>query len=93
MQNDRFVISAQKTVETNEEVVVFDSLTNVRHGDTIASHSTKGVMTMTAMNSFAFSCSTAVATAPACNDLILDTARILAVSICVLLVRICRMGA
>ena len=81
-------------IKINKEVVVFDSLTNVRQRDTIASHSTKGAITMTAMNSFAFSCSTAAATAPVCNDMIQDTARILAVSICVLpLVRICRVGA
>ena len=45
------------------------------------------------MNSKHFSCSTAAAAASACNCSILDTAPILAVSICVLpQLRICRVG-
>ena len=45
------------------------------------------------MNSSAFSCSTAVAVASARNSFILDTAPVLAVSICVLpMLRICRTG-
>ena len=45
------------------------------------------------MNSSAFSCSNAAAVSSVPKADIMDTARILAVSICVLLVRICRMGA
>ena len=45
------------------------------------------------MNHTAFSCSTAAAVASAHNDVNLDTAPVLAVSICVLpLVRICQTG-
>ena len=96
MQNRKIGVSAQKIIKIYEEVVVFDSLTNVRRGDTISSHSTKEVTIMTAvnsMNSSAFSCSTAVAVASARNSFILDTAPVLAVSICVLpMLRICRTG-
>ena len=94
MQNKGVGASAQKTHKKSKEVVVFDSLTNVFRGDTIASHSTKEAMTMTmfgTMNSKHFSCSCAAAVASAHYDVNLDTAPVLAVSICVLpLVRICR---
>ena len=67
--------------------MVFDSLTNVLVRDTISSHSTKEATVMTAMNSMnssAFSCSTAAAGSSAHLAALLDTARILAVSICIL---------
>ena len=48
---------------------------------------------MNSMNSSAFCCSTAAAGSSATLASLLDTARILAVSICILpLLRICRMG-
>ena len=96
MQNEYFVASAQKKLKKYEEVVVFDSLTNVRQGDTISSHSIKEEIVMTAvnsMNSSAFSCSNAAAVSSVPKADIMDTARILAVSICVLpLLRIRRAG-
>ena len=78
------------------EVVVFDSLTNVLRRDTIRTHSTKEEFAMTAvysMNHTAFSCSGAAAGSSARENHILDTANVLAVSICVLpVVRIRRAG-
>ena len=85
-QNEGFVASAQKKLKKYEEVVVFDSLTNVRQGDTISSHSIKEEIVMTAvnsMNSSAFSCSNAAAVSSALQAILVDTAPVLAVSICI----------
>ena len=67
--------------------MVFDSLTNVLVRDTIGAHLTKEEPPMKAMvftNSNSFSCSTAAAGSSAYMIPILDTAVILAVSICIL---------
>ena len=96
MQNRRIVFSAQKILKKYEELVVFASLTNVRQGDTITSHSKKEDTTMKAMNSMnssAFCCSTAAAGSSALQVVLVDTAPVLAVSIFVIpQLRICRAG-